>query len=138
MNELLAKDPHEGMILGDRKIKLLSGMSHILAQNFIYRGKNHADDDESDIDSYYGGIGLKDTFMNEGIIASEFVMTWSNLELYDHSELETVKDYSDAKGASPSARFCMEQPDNGGESMALEIRLSKTSSKSLIFLTFYY
>lgn len=110
MTQLLAKDPMEGTVLGDRRIKLLTGMSDVLAQTYIFRGKPTLDEEE-EVELYYGGLGFKETFMTEGILPLEFTMNWDNLEVYDQSEWHSLQNYEHAKGASPVARFCMEQPD---------------------------
>lgn len=120
MTEQLNKDTKEGMILGDRRIKLLTGMSHVLARNYIYRGKSNRDDDEA-IDMYYTGADTKDTFMTDGILPLEFTISWDNLELHDVSEWHSLKHYSEANGTSPIARFCMEQPDKRYECKAIQL-----------------
>lgn len=118
MTELLSKDPLEGMVLGERRIKLLTGISHILAKNYIYEGKNQMDEGD-EIDDIYGGAGMKDSFMSEGILTLDFSLSWDNIELYDSKEFENLreKDYSDAKGAAPIARLCMEQPSKRTDCM---------------------
>ncbi len=118
MTDLLSKDPLEGMVLGERRIKLLSGISHILAKNYIYLGENLMEEDD-EIDSIYGGAGMKDSFMSEGILTLDFSLSWDNIELYDAKDFENLreKDYSDAKGAVPIARLCMEQPSKRTDCM---------------------
>lgn len=118
MTELISKDPLEGMVLGERRIKLLSGVSHILAKNVIYGTRNGKDEDD-EIDGIYGGAGMKDSFMPEGILTLDFSLSWDNIELYDSNEFDNLreKDYSDAKGAAPIARLCMEQPSKRTDCM---------------------
>ncbi|XP_035712827.1 uncharacterized protein LOC110863060 isoform X2 [Folsomia candida] len=113
INEKLAQSPQEGMILGERRCHLLHGMVHILAKNYIYRSPDNAGEEEYYGD-YYFGSDPKNTFMSEGIIPLEFLMTWDNLELYKNSEWDMLQamTYSSAKGSPPILRFCMEEPDN--------------------------
>lgn len=92
-------------------------MVHILAKNYIYRSPDNAGEEEYYGD-YYFGSDPKNTFMSEGIIPLEFLMTWDNLELYKNSEWDMLQamTYSSAKGSPPILRFCMEEPDNKNKS----------------------
>lgn len=120
LNNNLAQGPLEGMILGERRCHLLHGMPFLLARNYIYRSPDNAGEEEY-YGNYYVGVDPKNTFMSEGILPLEYLMTWDNLEMYKSADWDMLREmtYSSAKGSPPTWRFCMEEPDSKNEGMFL-------------------
>ncbi|CAG7719818.1 unnamed protein product [Allacma fusca] len=113
LNAKLSGLIQEGVVGGERRVKLMHGMGEILAKHFIYRSEipQEYDNNYETNDNINTQKKLKpSSFMSEGILPLDFYINYENYEVFTASDWSKLKDndYFSPTDA-PLFRFSMEE-----------------------------